>query len=153
MKKKEKILVVITIVLIGLLIWGFIYDRDSAVLERTIPDIVNSDDIELVTMKKYGMMLHRVAYEAKFTITEGHEPDEVWARLSSNYDFSGSWLSYEEFQGFADENLKSYSYIPKPAAGSGAYVMAIEDSEGHHVCQVMDIENGDDVYLYIYYTN
>ena len=67
--KKDVILVVVTVILVIVLIVGFIYDRNSALLERTNRyDFAVDDNIEVVKMNKVGFLFERAAYEAKLKI-------------------------------------------------------------------------------------
>jgi flavin reductase (DIM6/NTAB) family NADH-FMN oxidoreductase RutF len=54
-KKTDLILIVITVILVGVLIGGFIYDRNSALLARTNYFSINEDsNLEIDKMEKAG---------------------------------------------------------------------------------------------------
>ena len=70
--KKDIILVVVTVILVIVLIVGFIYDRNSALLQRTnLYDVSRDDNLEVVKMNKVGFLYARAAYEAMLKIKDG----------------------------------------------------------------------------------
>ena len=74
-KKTDLILIVITVILVGVLIGGFIYDRNSALLARTNYFAINEDpNLELVKMEKAGFLYMRAGYQAKLQIKNGALP-------------------------------------------------------------------------------
>ena len=59
-KKTDIILIVITVILVAVLIGGFIYDRNSALLARTNLIAINGDDnLKLEKMNKAGFLYRR----------------------------------------------------------------------------------------------
>ena len=77
-KKTDIILIVITVILVAVLIGGFIYDRNSALLARTNLIAINGDDnLKLEKMNKAGFLYRRAGYEAKLRIKNGHTEDYI----------------------------------------------------------------------------
>ena len=57
--KKDLILVVVTVIMVIILVVGFIYDRNSALLERTNYFAITDDqNLELVKMNKVWFPLY-----------------------------------------------------------------------------------------------
>lgn len=153
MKTKEKILVAVTIIMVIILIVCFYFDRSSALLARTLAYDLPSD-VRLVDIDKHGFLFYRVGYEAKFEVDAGN-PEEILTCFVQGYEDSGRMLSREEFDLMTSAMYENYySYVdikPSPAPGSNIWFQEAETPEGHHVLHFLDIEEGDQAYLYIYY--
>ena len=71
--KKDIILVIVTVILVIVLIIGFIYDRNSALLQRTNRyDVSVDENLEIVKMNKVGFLYARAAYESKLKIKDNN---------------------------------------------------------------------------------
>ncbi len=153
MQKKEKTLVAVTIVMVAILIVCLIYDRNSAVLRRTLPYSLPADT-KLVDMDKHGFMFYRVGYEARVEI-DPNNPEELLTCFFDAFGDAGEMLSGEDFaamENYMFEHYYSYADIrPAPAPGSHVWMQEADIGDGHHVLHFIDIEAGDHAYLYIYY--
>lgn len=153
--KREKTMVTVTIALVIVLIISFIYDRNGAVLKRTLAYEL-PDDAKIVEMNKYGFSFYRVGYEAKILVNADN-PEEILQCFVDGYDFSGSMMSGSEYADlqnliFAEDGELSFAKIkPEPAPGSGVWMCEVVTQDDHTIVQLLDIEAGDNSYLYIYY--
>lgn len=153
MKKKEKILVVVTVVMLVILAVCVVYDRTPALMRRTLAYEL-PEDTKLVDIDKHGFLFYRVAYEAKVEI-DPENPEEILTCFVQGYGDSGRMLTMEEFTTMTDymyENFYSYTSLhPTPSAGSYIWMQEADTEDGHHVLHFIDIEDEDHAYLYIYY--
>ncbi len=153
MKKKDKILVAVTVIMVLILIVCFYFDRSSALLSRTLAYDLPSD-VKLVDIDKHGFLFYRVAYEAKFEI-DPENPEELLQCFVQGYEDSGRMLSQEEFDTMTEAMyVNYYDYVnlkPNPAPGSHVWFQEADTPDGHHVMHFMDVEEGEQAYLYIYY--
>ena len=153
MKTKEKVLVAVTAICVIVLIVCLIYDRSSALMERTLRYTL-PEDTKLVDIDKHGFLFYRVSYEAKVEI-DPENPEEILTCFVQGYDDSGRMLSGEEFEVMTSSMRESfYDYVdiwPHPAPGSYIWFQEADDKDGHHVLHFIDLAEGDHAYLYIYY--
>lgn len=153
MKRKEKILVAVTVIMVIILIVCFYFDRSSALLSRTLAYDLPSD-VKLVDIDKHGFLFYRVAYEARFEINP-ENPEEILTCFVEGYNDSGRMLSQEEFDIMTEAMYQNYyDYVdlkPNPAPGSYVWFQEADTPDGHHVMHFMDTEEGEHAYLYIYY--
>ena len=97
-KKTDLILIVITVILVGVLIGGFIYDRNSALLARTNYFAINEDpNLELVKMEKAGFLYMRAGYQAKLQIKNGAADDYI-IKIAETYGGMGQMFDYTQWE-------------------------------------------------------
>ena len=153
MKKKEKILVAVTVIMLVILAVCVVYDRTPALMSRTLAYEL-PEDTKVVDIDKHGFLFYRVAYEAKVEI-DPNNPEEILTCFVQAYGDSGRMLTMEEFTTMTDymyENFYSYTSLhPTPSAGSYIWMQEADTEDGHHVLHFIDIEDEDHAYLYIYY--
>lgn len=153
MKKKEKILVAVTVIMLVILAVCVVYDRTPALMSRTLAYDL-PEDTKVVDIDKHGFLFYRVAYEAKVEI-DPNNPEEILTCFVQGYGDSGRMLSHEEFTTMTDymyENFYSYTNLhPTPSEGSYIWMQEADTEDGHHVLHFIDIEDEDHAYLYIYY--
>ncbi|MCQ2515924.1 MAG: hypothetical protein MJ094_03585 [Saccharofermentans sp.] len=153
--RRERILIITTIVLALFMIGCFIYDSSKNLLKRTLAYEL-PQYAKVVEIDKHGFSFYRVGYEAK-VLVDANNPEDILACFVNGYDFSGSMMSYQEYQEisellFGEDGQLSYAdIVPNPASGSGVWMCEVITEEGHTIVQLLDIENSDDSYLYIYY--
>ncbi|MCR5201300.1 MAG: hypothetical protein K6C38_09330 [Saccharofermentans sp.] len=154
MEKKEKILVAVTILMVAILAACFYYDRNSALIHRTLPYKL-PDDVKLVDIDKHGFLFYRVSYEAKYEIN-AYNPEEILTFFVQAYGDSGQMLSNSDYQTMAAYMFENYySYVdlkPNPAPGSGVWMQEADLVGGHHVLNFIVLEPNEHAYLYVYYT-
>ena len=152
-KKKEKILVAVTVIMLVILAVCVVYDRTPALMSRTLAYEL-PEDTKVVDIDKHGFLFYRVAYEAKVEI-DPNNPEEILTCFVQAYGDSGRMLTMEEFTTMTDymyENFYSYTSLhPTPSAGSYIWMQEADTEDGHHVLHFIDIEDEDHAYLYIYY--
>ena len=111
-KKTDMILIVITVILVGVLIGGFIYDRNSALLARTNYFAINEDpNLELVKMEKAGFLYMRAGYQAKLQIKNGAADDYI-IKIAETYGGMGQMFDYTQYKGYEADVLNNVSIRP-----------------------------------------
>ncbi len=153
--KRERTMVIATIVLAIILLISAIYDRNSALLKRTLAYEL-PEGAKIVKVEKHGFAFYRVGYEAKIAV-DPSRPEAVLQCFVDGYDFSGSMMSESEFQEvydylFGEDGQFDYVNLkPSPATGSRVWMCEVITEDEHTIVQFLDIESGDQAYLYIYY--
>lgn len=148
---------ILAILMVGILIGGLYYDRNSAVLDRTLDyDITDiNEDAKLISMNKHGSIFDRKQYEARirFPNTPDNQRDAV-NKLVEIYKFPGAFLTVEDYQNFKSEVLSGYKMKPKPIERANEYIwcQGVELSGGHTIYHIMCEESSEYCYLYIYYS-
>ena len=153
-KKSDIILILVTIILVGVLIGGFIYDRNDALLERTnyIP-IKADDNLELVKMEKVGFLYMRASYEAKLKIKNG-AADQYIIKIAQTYGGQGDMFDYDQYKKYESEVLTSVSMKPNPRTDSFIWVLGapLEPNSSKNIVYIVSIEGEGDAYIYLYYS-
>jgi|GEM_PF-851598 len=155
MTTRDKVIVAITVILVIGLFAAAFYDRNSALLSRTLAYEI-PEDLELVDIDKHGFMFYRVGYEAKFEI-DPENPEEILQQFVIGYDFSGTMLSESEYREVAELYFGEdgeFSYVdlqPAPASGTSVWMMQVITEDEHEIVHFIDLEAGNHAYLYIYY--
>jgi len=151
MTKRDITMIAITVILIGALVAAFIYDRNSAVLKRTAPQVFYEDtNIELVGMSKQGMMFNRVAYSAKFKIIDGYWENYLIV-LSNQLGTEGIFMEINEFKQYSAKTLTGQRYIPQPTDSSITWMGGMGDDKSGIIC-LLDQEADGSAYIYLYYS-
>ena len=156
--KKDIILIVITVILVGVLIGGFIYDRNEALLERTNRVAIAGDEnLEIVSMNKVGFLYARAAYEAKLHVKNSNY--DTWSqyiiRIAETYGGEGQMFDYTQYKGYEADALNGVSLKPNPREDSFIWVLGVPLSETstENVVYVVTVEGEDaQVYIYLYYS-
>ena len=103
LSRKDVVLIVVTVILFLIMVGGFIYDNNGALLDRTnlIP-ISKDENLEVVKMEKVGFLYSRSAYEAKIRIKDG-----MWQQyidvIYTYYEGSGMLMMTQDFEGYKPE--------------------------------------------------
>ena len=153
-KKTDLILIVITVILVGVLIGGFIYDRNSALLDRTNHFAISSDDnLELVKMNKAGFLFARAGYEAKIKIKDGNSENYI-IRIAATYGAAGQMFDYEQYKQYEADVLDRVSLKPDPVADSFVWVLGttINDYSNQNIVYIVSLDNDGQAYIYLYYS-
>lgn len=153
-KKTDIILIGITVILVIVLIGGFIYDRNSALLARTNYFAINGDDnLELVQMNKVGFLYMRAGYEAKIKIKDG-KADQYIIRIAESYGGSGQMFDYEQYKKYESEILDKVSIKPDPRTDSFIWILGVplEERSTKNIVYIVTIEGEGDAYIYLYYS-
>ncbi|MBP5654132.1 MAG: hypothetical protein J6X33_01315 [Clostridiales bacterium] len=121
--KKDIVLIVITVIMLGVLIGGFIYDRTPALLDRTNYFLISEDDnLRVSQIEKHGFLYNRAAYEAKIEILDGYWETYYFA-LANLYQNEGQLMDFKEFKKYADMNLDKVSITPSPDSKATVWLM------------------------------
>lgn len=153
-KKSDIILIVVTIILIGVLIGGFIYDRNDALLERTnyIP-IKADDNLELVKMEKVGFLYMRAGYEAKLRIKDGAAGQYI-IEIAETYGGKGEMFDYTQYKQYESDVLNGVTMKPNPRTDSFIWVLGapLEPNSSKNIVYIVTIEGEGEAYIYLYYS-
>lgn len=150
MNKKDKILIVVTVILIAVLAFGIIWDLNTFVFKRTL-DTEITEDMEVISMKKYGMLFYRKAYEARIRV----DRDKLKEKLEYTYQVYGGEsevYSYTDYLTFAADTFGKELLKPDPEANTEVAVIKTFNSKGDYVTFMFDVENETDGFIYIYYS-
>ena len=152
--KKDVILVVVTVILVIVLIVGFIYDRNSALLERTnLYDFAVDDNIEVVKMNKVGFLYARAAYEAKLRIKDGDAEGYI-ITLASVYGGKGQMFDYDQYKQYEADVLTNVSIKPEPMQDSFIWALGapLKENSSENIVYIISIESESEAYIYLYYS-
>ncbi len=153
-KKTDLILIVITVILVGVLIGGFIYDRNSALLARTNYFAINEDpNLELVKMEKAGFLYMRAGYQAKLQIKNG-AADEYIIKIAETYGGMGQMFDYTQYKDYEADVLNNVSIRPDPRTDSFVWVLGVPLSatSTENIVYVVSVEGEGEAYIYLYYS-
>jgi len=153
-KKTDLILIVITVILVGVLIGGFIYDRNSALLARTNYFAINEDpNLELVKMEKAGFLYMRAGYQAKLQIKNGAADDYI-IKIAETYGGQGQMFDYTQYKGYEADVLNNVSIRPDPRTDSFVWVLGVPLSatSTENIVYVVTVEGEGEAYIYLYYS-
>ena len=153
-KKTDLILIVITIILVGVLIGGFIYDRNSALLARTNYFAINEDpNLELVKMEKAGFLYMRAGYQAKLQIKNGAADDYI-IKIAETYGGMGQMFDYTQYKGYEADVLNNVSIRPDPRTDSFVWVLGVPLSatSTENIVYIVTVEGEGEAYIYLYYS-
>ncbi len=148
MSKKDKTLIVVTIILILVLIGGFVWDNNKFVLGRTLK-IDITEDMDVISMNKVGILYYRKAYEARIRLPRDNA-ETLLTKLIQVYKCDADIMSYTDYQSFAGSTFKKELVKPVPEANTEVAVIKATDGD-HMVTFMLDVENSNDAFLYIYY--
>ena len=153
-KKTDVILIVITIILVGVLIGGFIYDRNSALLARTnyFP-ITEDQNLEVVKMEKAGFLYMRAGYQAKIRIKNG-EADQYIIEIAQTYGGQGQMFDYSQYKDYEADALDKVSLKPNPVQDSFIWVLGVPLSAttSENIVYIVSLEGQGEAYIYLYYS-
>lgn len=150
MSKKDKSLIVVTILLVIVLIFGFVYDRKTALIARTTPFDIESGAI--VAIEKQGMLFYRRGYQAKIQINQ-NLADYFVLQLADYYGYGGYVISGQEYLEELYEDMKNEAIYPVPLYDSSVWIQSMNDPNEPDVqlTYIIDYELGDKMYMYIYF--
>lgn len=121
--KKDIVLIIATVIMLGVLIGGFIYDRTPALLDRTNCFLISEDEnLNVVEIDKHGFLYNRVAYEAKIEIVGGYW-ETYYLSLANLYENPGQLMDFKEFQKYSEQNLNKVSIRPHPSNDATVWLM------------------------------
>ena len=153
-KKSDIILIIITVILVIVLAVGFVYDRNTALIERTNHvAIVGDENLEIVKMNKVGFLYMRAAYEAKIRIKDG-EADNYIIRIAQTYGGAGEMFDYTQYKQYEADALNGVTIKPNPREDSFIWVLGVrlEENSNKNVVYIVTLEGEGEAYLYLYYS-
>jgi len=153
-KKSDIILIIITVILVIVLAVGFVYDRNTALIERTNHvAIVGDENLEIVKMNKVGFLFMRAAYEARLRIKDG-EADNYIIRIAQTYGGAGEMFDYAQYKQYEADALNGVTIKPNPREDSFIWVLGVrlEENSNKNVVYIVTLEGEGEAYLYLYYS-
>ncbi|WP_034448979.1 hypothetical protein [Butyrivibrio sp. AE2032] len=153
-KKSDIILIIITVILVIVLAVGFVYDRNTALIERTNHvAIVGDENLEIVKMNKVGFLFMRAAYEARLRIKDG-EADNYIIRIAQTYGGAGEMFDYTQYKQYEADALNGVTIKPNPREDSFIWVLGVrlEENSNKNVVYIVTLEGEGEAYLYLYYS-
>lgn len=151
--KRDRNILFITILLVGVMIAALIYDYGPNLLKRTTPELIHDNkNLELVEIDKVGFMFYRKAYSAKLLVKDGYW-EGVYNDLCVGYDMEGMFLKPNEYPAYEAEALQSVSLKPKPSKDAVIWIAGVGD-EKEDIGSMFLIDQEDDgkAYVYIYFS-
>ena len=152
--KKDIILVIITVILVIVLIVGFVYDRNSALLDRTNKLAISSDEnLEVVSMNKVGFLYMRAAYEATLKIKDG-KADSYIIKLATLYGGTGEMFDINGYRQYEADVLTGVTIKPNPREDSFIWVLGapVNENTEETVVYIVTQEGDGDSFIYLYYS-
>lgn len=154
LKKRELILIVVTVILVIVLGVGFYYDRNSALIARTnLIDFSQDPNLELVKMNKVGFLFARQYYEARIKIKD-KDWEKYFELISSAYGGGGGICGIDGYKQFEASALQKASIKPNPKSDGLIWILGstLGSDTTMNVVYVIAEENDGNPYLYIYYS-
>lgn len=150
MSKRDIIMIAITVVLVGVMVGGFIYDRTPALLDRTNPYQFSQDDnIKVIATEKKGLTYRRVYYEAKLQILDGYwEP--YFSMLATGSGNPGEMMNKEEYEKYEQSALANAALKPVPKDDAVIWLCGLS-YDTHSLIYIITTENDGKAYIYVYY--
>ena len=152
--KKDIVLVVVTVILVIVLIVGFVYDRNSALLQRTnLYDVSSDNNLEIVKMEKVGFLYARAAYEARLKIKDGNAQGYILT-LANVYGGLGQMFDYDQYKQYEADVLTNVTIKPNPMQDSFIWVLGapLKENTKENIVYIISIESETDAYIYLYYS-
>jgi len=150
MSKRDIIMIVITVILVGVMAAGFIYDRTPALIDRTNPYEFSEDkNLKVIATEKKGITFRRVYYEVKMQILDNYW-EQYYAMFGELYNTPGKLMSDVEFNEYSKTSFQNASLKPVPSADSIVWLNGL-DYEDYSLIYVTDKEDDGNTYFYIYY--
>ena len=151
MKTRDIVLIAVTVILVGIMIGGLIYDRTPALLDRTNDyDFSQDENLEIVATEKKGLTFRRVYYEAKLRILNNYW-EGYYLGISSALNAPGQLMSFEEYSKYEQDVMSNTMLRPVPTEDSVIWVCGVE-YEDHANEYILDEESDGNAYMYIYYS-
>ena len=151
MSKRDITMIIVTVILVGLMVAGFIYDRTPALLDRTNPYAFSEDEnIKIIATEKKGFTFRRVYYEAKLQILDNYW-EAYYARIAELTDNPGMLMNKTSYLDYERQVLTNAVLKPVPSDNAVIWLCGIE-YEDSAVVYIIDQENDANSYIYIYYS-
>ena len=151
MSKRDIILIAVTVMLVGLMIGGFIYDRTPALLDRTNPYIFSEDEnLKIIACEKKGFMFRRVYYEAKLQILDNYW-EQYFVGVADATGNEGLLMSKAEYLQYQQTALTHAVLKPVPRDNAIVWRSGMEFDD-HSLIYILDQEDDGNAYFYIYYS-
>lgn len=153
-KKTDVVLVAVTVILVIVLAVGFIYDRNSALLDRTnFYPISEDENLQLEKINKVGFLYMRAGYEARVRIKDG-KSDEYIIKLAEAYGGAGQVLDYDQYKKYEADVLSGCTIKPNPLQDSFIWILGapLEEKSTKNIVYIVTVEGPGEGYIYMYYS-
>jgi len=153
-KKREVILIAVTVILVIILGIGFYYDRNEALIDRTnLVKITEDSNLKLEKINKAGFLFARQYYEARFRIVD-NQWERYFQSIGAAYGGGGGICGMEGYRQFEAQALAKSSLKPQPKADGLIWILGstLGSDTAQNVVYVIAEEVDGNAYLYIYYS-
>ncbi len=151
MSKRDFTLLIVTVLLVGILIFCFVYDRTGALINRTNPyEFAEDDNLKIIATEKKGFLFRRVYYEVKMEVKDGSW-EQYYAMFKDMYNAPGEMMSDIQYKDYEAKSLATAKLRPVPASGSVVWLSGLEYDD-HALIYICDKEADGKAYFYIYYS-
>ena len=150
MKKRVIILIVALVLIIGVTVGGFIYDRSDLLIARTT-GIMFEEGYDIVTIHKHGFIFRRSGYEAKVRVPHD-DPVKVIDAIYDRFGAEGAFLTYADYYALSKQLFEGERLVPKVESGSNVWTCGIEFEDKQNLYFVLVSEDSENAYVYIYYS-
>lgn len=148
--KKDLGIVIAVVLIIVILLSSFLYNRPANVFSRTIAYDL-PEEAEIVETRRYGVLYYTRAYQMKIKISH-EEPEQYLNLVLDTYDDVGRFMSYEEYQEFANNVFVSRDIVPVVEPNTTVYVSILEFTDGVKLMHIVASANQSDAYMYVYWS-
>ena len=151
MSKRDIIMIIVTVILVGCMVAGFVYDRTPALLDRTNPYAFSEDEnLKIIATEKKGFTFRRVSYEAKLQILNNYwEP--YFTMVADTTGNPGQLMDKLEYQDYERQALSGAALKPVPSDDAVIWLCGLEYND-HALIYIIDQEDDGNAYFYIYYS-
>ena len=151
MSTRDKVMIAITVLLVGIMVAGFIYDRTPALIDRTNPYAFSDDkNLKVIATEKKGIIFKRVYYEVKMEILDGSW-ETYFTMFGDEFGAPGTLMSEAEYKNYEKISLAKASLKPVPEANGVVWLTGME-YEDYSLVYITDRESDGRAYFYIYYS-
>ena len=154
LKKRELILIAVTVILVIIMGIGFYYDRNEALIDRTnLVKITEDSNLKLEKINKAGFLFARQYYEARYRIVD-NQWERYFQTIGGAYGGGGGICGLEGYKQFEEQALGKASLKPKPKADGLIWILGstLGSDTAQNVVYVIAEEVDGNAYLYIYYS-
>ena len=154
LKKRELILIAVTVILVIVLGIGFYYDRTSALLDRTNALELSQDpNLKLEKINKVGFLFARQSYEARFRIVN-NKWETYYTVISSAYGGGGGFCKIDGYKQYEEQALSKATIKPQPKSDAVIWIMGskLGKDTDQGIVYIIDQEADGNSYLYLYYS-
>lgn len=148
--KRDSIIIIAIIVIIGVLISSFVYNQPQNLAKRTLAYDI-PEEATIVQTRRYGVLYWTRGYQMKIQIN--HDNANAYLNLlAETYGQPGDFLSYAEYQDFAASIFNEKDIVPIVEANTTVYVSVMQFADGVELIHIIASTSADEAYMYVYWS-